>query len=102
MSQLLKRHKSICKMLETKTAEEVAGAFGVSKGKMQKFIERNGISITKIRRDIDKMLLLRMDGKFSIKQMVNKTGFSRRKVFRLLKEFGYKSKYKPGKKGTIK
>lgn len=80
-------------MLKTKTAEEVAGTFGVSKRKMQKFIERNGISITKIRRDHAKKLLLRMHKKFTIEQMVKKTGFSRNKVTTLMVLFGVKSKF---------
>lgn len=91
MANLNKR--SICCQLKTKTAGEIANKLGVTKKVVQHFIDRNGISITKIRNDHAVYLLNKMDRKYTAKEMAARTGFSLRKVMRIIKENGIKTKF---------
>lgn len=93
MNELLKSHKTICNHLKTKTAEEVAVMFNVTKKEMQKFIETNEISITKIRKEHAEKLISKMHKKYTISEMVKKSGFSRTKVNTLIKKLGVLSKF---------
>lgn len=93
MYYLLTKHKSICKALETKTAKEVALIFGVNQRALEKFIERNSISINELRKNYAKKLLVKSHRKHTIEEMVNITGFSRNKVTRIMAEFGIQSKF---------
>lgn len=93
MCKLLKRRKLICQMLKTNTASKVAIMFGVSTKQMQKFIERNCISVIDLKKAYAKDKLSKLNQKYTIKEMVELTGFSRNKVTRLMVEFGIQSKF---------
>lgn len=85
-------------LLKNHTASQIAKKLGVTKKSIQTFMDRKGLSSLEIKKEYAKQKLRGMNNIKSIDEMVKLTGFSRRKVLRLLKEFGYKSKFKQGHK----